>query len=102
MRTSHSAIGRCTTRHDITGFLRLRLGLQTALKCVDLGAQESQGVDGETGLLAERVLCCGLVRHPCRNAGERAVSLQDDRQPDAAVLELSLDQHSLTAARMEP
>jgi hypothetical protein len=53
------------------------------------------------GLLTERILSRGLVRHPQRNAGE-PVGLQDNHQYDAAVLELSLDQHSLAAARMEP
>ena len=42
------------------------------------------------------------MRHPHRNAGERAVWLRDDHQHNAAVLELSLDQHSLAAAQMEP
>jgi len=54
------------------------------------------------GLVTELILSRGLVRHPHRNAGERAVWLHDDHQLDAAVLELSLDQHHLAAARMEP
>jgi hypothetical protein len=43
-----------------------------------------------------------LVRHPRWNAGERAVWLQDDHHLDAAVLELSPDQHGLAASGMEP
>jgi hypothetical protein len=48
------------------------------------------------------LLSRGLVRHPHGVAGERAFRLQDDHKDDDAVLALSLDQHSLTAARMEP
>jgi hypothetical protein len=47
-------------------------------------------------------LTCGLARHPCRNAGKRAIWLQDDHQLDAAVLKPTLDQHGLAASRMEP
>jgi hypothetical protein len=42
------------------------------------------------------------MRHPRRNAGERAVRLQDDHQTDAAVFELSFDQHDLAPSWMEP
>ena len=37
-----------------------------------------------------------------RDAGKRAVGLPDDDELDAAVLELSRDQHGLAASRMEP
>jgi len=42
------------------------------------------------------------VRHPRRDAGERAVGLHDDHQLNAAILELSLDQHGLAAAGVKP
>ena len=41
-------------------------------------------------------------RHPCRQAGERAVRLKNDDELDAAALEPSPDLHHFAEARVEP
>ena len=45
--------------------------------------------------------CCRL-RHPCRQAGERAIGLEHDDELHTAAFEPPSDLHNLAETRMEP
>jgi hypothetical protein len=53
-------------------------------------------------LVADRETRRRRFRHPCRQAGERAVRLKNDDEPDAAAFEPSPDLHHFAKARVEP
>jgi hypothetical protein len=53
-------------------------------------------------LIADRETRCRRFRHPCRQAGERAVGLEHDDELEAAGFEPSFDLHHFAEARMEP
>ena len=53
-------------------------------------------------LVADRETRRRRFRHPCRQAGERAVRLKNDDELDATGFAPSPDLHHFAEARMEP
>src|SRR6266540_7234306 len=68
---------------------------------MDLGAQRSQGFEGEPCFGTKPVLRGRFVRHPGGNAGDRPIGLGNDDQLSTTVGVLLGNEHRLTAPRME-
>src|SRR6266511_2978005 len=68
---------------------------------MDLGAQRSQGVEGEPWFVTKPVVRGRFVRHPGGNAGDRPIGLGNDDQLSTTVGVLLGNEHRLTAPGME-
>jgi hypothetical protein len=82
-------------------FLPCRVGREKIEERIDRGAKQPQVFKRKLRLGRQREAQGTLLRHPFRNAGDRAIGLRNHDEIDATVGESPENGHHLSASRME-